>query len=118
MRKSETKRLNAANSISDSTYIPSIWLGKTTESDEHIFGTALEVYTAKSVRAKNDQEIWNSDLIKSVRGTLWWSENNNVADARRATQAKARLEHEQKNPLIILGCDEQAQGTRNTALRV
>ena len=67
MRKSETRKLNAANSIS--RFIPGIWLGKATESDEHIVGTAQGVYTARSVRAKNDQEIWNSGLIKSMKGT-------------------------------------------------
>ena len=29
------------------------------------------IYTARSVRAKNDQEIWNSGLIKSMKGTPW-----------------------------------------------
>ena len=55
----------------DSRFIPGIWLGRATESDEHIVGTALDVYAAKSVRAKNDQEIWNSGLIKSIEGTSW-----------------------------------------------
>ena len=53
----------------DSRFIPSIWLIRSTEIDEHIVGTTKGVYTARSVRAKNDQEIWNSGLIKGMKGT-------------------------------------------------
>ena len=66
VRDEETER-----SKFDSRFIQGIWLGRATESDEHIVGTANGVYTARSVRAKNDQEIWNGDLIKRMRGTPW-----------------------------------------------
>ena len=66
VRDEETER-----SKFDSRFIQGIWLGRATESDEHIVGTADGVYTARSVRAKNDQEIWNGDLIKKMRGTPW-----------------------------------------------
>ena len=52
MRKSDPKRLNAANSIPDSFQAFDL-----EESDEHIVGTALGANTARSARAKNDQEI-------------------------------------------------------------
>ena len=64
VRDEETER-----SKFDSRFTPGIWLGRATESDEHIVGTAQGVYTARSARAKNDQEIWNSGLIKSMKGT-------------------------------------------------
>ena len=66
VRDEETER-----SKFDSRFIPGIWLGRATESDEHIVGTAQGVCTARSVRAKNDQEIWNSGLVKSMKGTPW-----------------------------------------------
>ena len=66
VRDEETER-----SKFDSRFIQGIWLSRATESDEHIVGTADGVYTARSVRAKNDQEIWNGDLIKRMRGTPW-----------------------------------------------
>ena len=69
VRDEETERSKV-----DSRFIPGIWLGRATESDEHVVGTAQGVYTARSVRAKNDQAIWNSGLIKS----------SGSPDARRA----------------------------------
>ena len=66
VRDEETER-----SKFDSRFIPNIWLGRATESDEHVVGTAQGVYTARSVRPKNDQEVWNSGLIKSMKGTPW-----------------------------------------------
>ena len=47
VRDEETER-----SKFDSGFTPGIWLGRATESDEHIVGTAQGVYTARSVRAK------------------------------------------------------------------
>ena len=91
MRKSETRRLNAAKF--DSRSIPGIWLGRATESDEHIVGTALGVHTARSVRAKNDQEIWNSGLIKSMKGTPWTPRSED-------SQAQVRMPEERHRPLI------------------
>ena len=84
----ETKR-----SRSDSRFIPGIWLGRATESDEHIVGIVQGVYTARSVRAKNDQEIWNSGLIKSVKGTPW-------APRGEDSQAEVRMPEERHGPMI------------------
>ena len=60
------------------------------------------MYTARSVRAKNDQEIWSGDLIRSVRGntvgTPRRGQPSGGSDARRTTQANDRMEHEHKNP--------------------
>ena len=70
-----------------------MWLGRATESDEHIVGTAQGVYTARSVRAKNDQEIWNSGLIKSMNGTPW-------APRGEKSQAEVRMPEERHRPMI------------------
>ena len=51
------------------------------------------MYTARSVRAKNDQEIWNGDLIKRMRGTPW----DPRADESRA---EFRVPEERHRPLI------------------
>ena len=88
VRDEETER-----SKFDSRFIPGIWLGRATESDEHIVGTAQGVYTARSVRAKNDQEIWNSGLIKSMKGTPW-------APRGEDSQAEVRMLEERHRPMI------------------
>ena len=77
----------------DSRFIPSIWLARSTEIDEHIVGTTQGVYTARSVRAKNDQEIWNSGLIKGMKGTPW-------APRREDSQAEVRMPEERHRPTI------------------
>ena len=77
----------------DSRCIPGKWLGRATESDEHIVGTAQGVYTARSVRAKNDQEIWNVGLIKSMKGTPW-------APRGEDSQAEVRMAEEWHGPMI------------------
>ena len=77
----------------DSRFIPGISLGKATESDEHIVGTAQGVYTARSARAKNDQEIWNSGLIKSMKGTPW-------APRGEDSQTEVRMPEERHKPMI------------------
>ena len=88
VRDEETER-----SKFDSRFIPGIWHGRATESDEHIVGTAQGVYTARSVRAKNDQEIWSGDLIRSVRGTPW-------APRGEDSQAEVRMPEERHRPMI------------------
>ena len=88
VRDEETER-----SKFDSRIIPGIWLGRATESDEHIVGTAQHVYTARSVRAKNDQEIWNSRLIKSMKCTPW-------APRGEDNQAEVRMPEERHRPMI------------------
>ena len=89
VRDEETER-----SKFGSRFIPSSWLGRATESDEHSVGTAQGVYTAaRSVRAKDAQEIWNSGLIKSVKGTPW-------APRRDNSQAEVRVPEEWHRPMI------------------
>ena len=86
----------------DSRFIPGIWLGRATESDEYTVGSAQGVYTARSVRAKNDQrsvrakndqDIWNRGLIKSMKGTPW-------APRGEDSQAKVRMPEERHRPMI------------------
>ena len=88
VRDEETER-----SKFDSRFIPGIRLGRATESDEHVVGTALGENTARSVRAENDQEIWNSGLIKSMNGTSW-------APRGEDSQAEVRMPEERHKPLI------------------
>ena len=83
VRDEETER-----SKFDSRFIPGIWLGRATESDEHIVGTVQGVYTARSVRAKNDQEIW-----VSMKGTPW-------APRGEDSQAEVRMPEERHRPMI------------------
>ena len=77
----------------DPRFFPGIWLGRATESDEHIVGTALGAYTARSVRAKNYQEIWNSGLTKSMKGTPW-------APRGEDSQAAVRMPEDRHRPMI------------------
>ena len=105
MRKSvgeETER-----SKFDSLFIQGIWLGRATESDEHIVGTADGVYTARSIRAKNDQEIWNGDLIKRMRGTPWDPRADESRAEFRVPEERHRpliqMEHEHKESQTVLG---------------
>ena len=89
VRDEETER-----SKFDSRFIPGIWLERATESDEHFVGAAQGIYTARSVRAKNDLEIWNSGLIKSLKGTPWAprgeDRKHNVACLNRQEEWKTR----------------------------
>ena len=91
MRRSETRTLNAANSTPHS--FQAIWLGRATKSDEHIVGTAQDVCTARSARAKNDQDIWNSGLINTMKGTPW-------APRGEDSQAEIRVPEERHRPMI------------------
>ena len=79
VRDEETER-----SKFDPRFIPGIWLGRATESDKHSVGTAQGVFTARSVRAKNDQEIWNSGLIKSMGHRLAPDSVSFIVDTIRA----------------------------------
>ena len=102
VRDEETER-----SKLDSRFTPGIWLGRATESDEHIVGTAQGVYTARSIRAKNDQEIWNSGLIKSMKGTPWASGSSDASEISVTIWAKRQDARH-----------AQAQEARNTMLHV
>ena len=48
----------------DSRFVPDCWLGRATETDEIIEATPRGIYTARSIRAKSHQEMWNARLIK------------------------------------------------------
>ena len=84
VRDKETER-----SKFDSRFVPST----ATESDEHIVGTALGVYTARTVRAKYDQEIWNKGLIESMKGKPWAARSED-------SQAEVRLPEERHKPVV------------------
>ena len=88
-------------------FIPGIWLGRATESDEHIVGTALGVYTARTVRAKNDPrhlEQWpHQEYEGHTLGTAGRGEPSGNSDARGTTPANDRLEREHENSQRILG---------------
>ena len=105
VRDEETER-----SKFDSRFIPGIWLASATGSDDHIVCTTEGVYTARSVRVQNDQEIWNGDLIKRMRGTVGTStrgQSRGSLDARGTTPANDRMEHEHKDSQRILGRNGQ-----------
>ena len=46
-----------------------IWLGKTTESDEHLFATDTGVYTTRTVKRVPETEQRRAYLVKSLQGT-------------------------------------------------
>ena len=91
VRKSETKRLRPQQIRF--RFIPGIWLGRATESDEHIVRTASGVYTARTVRAKKDQEIWNSGRTKSMKVTPW-------APRSEESQAEVRMQEERHRAMF------------------
>ena len=101
VRDEETER-----SKFDSRFIPSIWLGSATESDKHVVGTAQGVYTARSARAKNDQEIWDNGLVKSMKGTPWAPRGvDSQAEVRMPVERHGPNQHE--NAQRFLGRDGQ-----------
>ena len=53
----------------DARFVRGIWLGKTTESDEHLFATDTGVYTTRTVKRVTDTEERRADLVKSSQGT-------------------------------------------------
>ena len=53
----------------DARFVRSKWLGKTTESDEHLFATDTGVYTTRTVTRVPDTEPRRADLVKSLQGT-------------------------------------------------
>ena len=55
----------------DARFVIGKWLGKTTESDEHLFATDTGVYTTNTVKRVPDAEQRRADLVKSLQGTLW-----------------------------------------------
>ena len=55
----------------DARFVRGVWLGKTTESDEHLFATDTGVYTTGTVKRVPNTEQRRADLVKSLQGTLW-----------------------------------------------
>ena len=105
MRKSETRTLNVANSIPDSFQAFGL------EKPQRAMSTLSEQHTVytqqRSVRAKNDQEIWNSGLVKSMKGTpvgtAGRGQSNGSSDVRGTAQTNDRLEHQHKNSQRFVG---------------
>ena len=55
----------------DARFVRGMWLGKTAESDEHLFATDSGVYTTRTVTRVPDTEPRRADLVNSLQGTLW-----------------------------------------------
>ena len=55
----------------DARFVRGMWLGKTTESDEHLFATVTGVYTPRTVKRVPDTEQRRADLVKKLQGTPW-----------------------------------------------
>ena len=60
-----------SGSRADARFVRGICLGKTTESDEHLFANELEVYTTKTVKRVPDSEQKRADLVRSLQGIPW-----------------------------------------------
>ena len=60
---------------------------------------------------KNDQEIWNGDLIKKMRGRPWdpraEGQSRGIPGARGKTPAADQMEHEHKESQTVLGRNGQ-----------
>ena len=50
----------------DARFVRGIWVGKTTESDEHLFATDTGVYTTRTVKRVPDSERKRADLVRSL----------------------------------------------------
>ena len=55
----------------DMRLVSGIWLGRTIESDEHVVGNENGIILTRTVRPKNDDQLWNKDMIASVGATPW-----------------------------------------------
>ena len=55
----------------DTRFVRGMWLGKTPESDEHLFANELGVYTTRTVKRVPDSEQKRADLVRSSQGTPW-----------------------------------------------
>ena len=56
---------------SDARLVRGIWLGKTLDSDEHLFGTDEGVFTTRKVKRDPDSSQRRGDLVKKFQGTPW-----------------------------------------------
>ena len=48
-----------------------VWLGKSTDSNEHLIGTPDGVERVRTVRRKVTEEMWNVQEVNSMIGTPW-----------------------------------------------
>ena len=55
----------------DARFVRGICLGKTLDSDEHLFGTDESVFTTRTVQRVPDSEQRRGDLVKHCQGTPW-----------------------------------------------
>ena len=53
----------------DARFVRGVWLGKTTESDEHLFANEMGVYTTRTGKRVPDTELKRADLVKDLQGT-------------------------------------------------
>ena len=58
----------------DARFVREIWLGKTAESDEHLFANELGVYTTRTVKRVPDSEQKRADLVRSLEDLARTSE--------------------------------------------
>ena len=66
-----------------------MWLGKTTESDEHLVATDTGVYTTRIVKRVPDTQQRRADLVKSLQGTPLDRLAGRLAGRRRKTALQA-----------------------------
>ena len=52
-------------------FFDAIWVGKSEKSDEHLLLTPHGVRRARTVRRLPEEEHWDKDLLKAVRGLPW-----------------------------------------------
>ena len=55
----------------DASFVRGVWLGETTESDEHLVATDTGVCTTRTVKRVPDTEQRRADLVKSLQGPPW-----------------------------------------------
>ena len=48
-----------------------IWLGRTIQSDEHLFGSNEGVFTTRTVKRVPVTDQARTDLVKDLKGTPW-----------------------------------------------
>ena len=75
----------------DASFVRGMWLGKTTESDEHLFANEMEVHTTRTVKRVPDTEQKRADLVKGLQGTPWNRLAGRPAGRPRKTDPQATL---------------------------
>ena len=51
--------------------VTGVWLGRTIESYEHVVGNENGIILTRTVRPKNDEQLWQKDLLAVVGATPW-----------------------------------------------